>query len=1267
MAENYTVNYNINVNSEKAISALTAFQTATSKLTEAQTKLTAFQKKLDTTITKFNNLSKKAPSISIKTESAIRKLNTIISKLETIDRLVKKNRTITISTATSSSARKSTGNVTSTTSRGRGASSVTPPPPIVTPSPAPIGGSNKPISRRVRQNRPVISRGSASYRALGPSMIDSGGIGAVDMLKGMGVAYGITGLGMLMGDVISSATDYNNLITTTKNILKSHDDRPNFNQRFMGMERIIRNVGIETKFTAPEVADASKFLAMAGFNLEDINKSIRPISDIALVGDTGLGETADVVTNIMTGYGIKAGDVRHAADVMTQTFTMSNTTLMEIAESYKYAASLLANAGISFEEATAGIGILGDAGIKGSQAGTSLRTILANIVNPTKKQLKVWERLGIKRFDENGNVRNLVDIFTDLNKSGMSIDQVYQMFHRTAAQGAVSLIANVDKWNEIVKQNFLSEGITAELADAKKNTIQGLWAQLTSMFTENGMKAFESLDSDIRKFLQETIDWLHTNEAEQLLKSLGKTFLDLMKMMKDFTMVLVDVYNRFGPFIKMWVELQLKLSAVLIPLRIFRAMFNFGGFVLAGIKQVGMMATQFTALATSVRGLVNMRGALTATWGTIARMGGSRAVGGSIGISNTKLADVSPEVLARYTSMQRYRIGNVIGMYGGGIGGMAGSMLGSYYGSGFGEPGSTSSMVGAIAGALGGSAVGSIVGSKLVPWAVTSALPFLLTNPVGWGLLVAGGLTAAVASFVSYKNAVDTANEANNKFLASTASINGISMSEHASEADKYLSLVYNKQMDVNQSIGEHINLMREQLGLMTQAEKELSDKKLKDQYKEQWDSAYKAFSGFWQNSSDKRNAAISTVYLPNGKIDFGMFVGAGTSLDKNGRATRQLMFNGVGFGDNDTGYSQIAASRFLFSLGRDISEGSALEKIRDAYNKRFLMSSSMADFNSVLAETRNSRLKSYLTGSQNWSMSDIKNMPESQWKQGYHYVTSYNQMLDNMFAWNRPEASANAQMLSDLVKILQNLSSGNISNELLTNFMLHSGIPIFDAKMYGEFGTAQFMKNFGWYNNQWNAGTYQFFNVDTGKMETISVTADEARQAFLLFHQRIIDLTNRLSPKIRPYFDTFINNPIWQYGGSANGSNGHAKLNGVDWNWDATSQTWIPSSGILKPMSNSEMQKALSNTASSGNGSNIINPGGKGTTNIGPKASDYKSHYNNTAAPKQVNVTIKNLMNVESVDLSNPDNAAVIANLKSQLTQALVDVVHDFDETWNG
>lgn len=1263
MAENYIVNYNIKVNSSGVNQALTNFQTFTQSLQTIQNSVSAFEKSFNASMRRINTMFKKSPTLDINTGRANQKLDTIIRKLTTIQKL---SGSITM------------GAAGATTGKGKVGSTSKPAPVVTAPTAASKSGSSTPKAKpgtTFAKARKVVGQRNLAYKALGPAMIDSGGIGALDMLKGMGVAYGITGLGVMMSKVLKDATEYNNLITTTRNILQAHDGRDNFNQRFAGMERVIRNVGIETKFTAPEVADASKFLAMAGFKLEDITKAIRPIADIALVGDSDLGETADVVTNIMTGYNIDPGNVRHAADIMTQTFTMSNTTLMEIAESYKYAASLLSAGGVSFEEATAGIGILGNAGIKGSQAGTTMRTIMANIVNPTKKQQGVWDSLGIKRFDEKGNLRDLVDIFTDLNAAGLSVDQIYKMFHRTAAQGAVALIKNVDEWNKIVKENFLSEGITAELAEAKKNTIQGLWAQLTSMFTENGMKAFEGLDEQIRQMLRETIDWLHTDEAADLTKQMGQTFLDLIKMLKDFTMIIMDVYKRFGPFIKLWLELQLKISAVLIPLRIFRAMFNFGAYVVNGVRQLGMMSRQFNSLAGSVRGLTNMRGALSAMWGTMARFGGSGFGVGPVGTGAgaTSFAGRSQAVIDRYTRMQKYRAQSAIGVYTGGIGGMAGAMMGGYFGSQLGEEGSTTSAIGAIGGTIAGGLAGAAIGNTVAPWLMTTAVPFLLTNPVGWGVLVAGALAGGVAAFIDYQNAVESANEANNKYLASTASINGISLSEHATQTDKYLTLVYDRQMDVNRVIGEHINLMREQLGIMDEAQKKLSDKTLGETHKDAIENAAKPF--YWSlfgTDGDKRDAATAPVLLPNGKEDMAMHTSLSDFLNANGNAFQMWTFNNRTFDDNAYGYQRLAAARFLYALGRDMSEGSDLQKVQASYNKRLLMSATTDDLSAVLPDVENARIKSYLTDSKNWQMKDLENKPESDWKRSYDYVTAFNGMLDRLFNINNPMESANAQMLSDFKEILTNLASGDISEELLSRFMLHSGIPIFDESKFGQFGSDAFMKQFGWYNNQWNAGAYQFFNPDTGKMETLNVTADEARQAFLLFHQQIIDLTNRLNPKVRSYFDSFLLNPIWGYGGTDNGSNGKAKLNGQEWTWNPSDQMWhgpVP----FQPISNDEMQKRLRQTVGNGSGGNFgLGTGSNGHKgnggNNGPKASDYKNHYNQgNAAPKQVIVRIGNLMNVDKIDLSNPNNAAVIASLKSELAQALVDVVHDFDETWHG
>ena len=135
--------------------------------------------------------------------------------------------------------------------------------------------------------------------------------------------------------------------------------------------------------------------------------------------------------------------------------------------------------------------------------------------------------------------------------------------------------------------------------------------------------------------------------------------------------------------------------------------------------------------------------------------------------------------------------------------------------------------------------------------------------------------------------------------------------------------------------------------------------------------------------------------------------------------------------------------------------------------------------------------------------------------------------------------------------------------------------------------------------------------------------------------------------------------------------------VGGMRYKYDAGTDTWqlIHEDGspmvVARPISNAEfrsMQGAANGTGSMyGSGTNP-NPSGTPQSGRTANSADYKSHYNNgNAAPKQVIVRIDKLMNVESVDLSNPDNAAVISNLKGQLAQALIDVVHDFDETWHG
>ena len=1214
MAENYVVNYDINVRSQAAIQALNSFQQATNKLQQAGKQLTAFQKKIEAVTNKLNQMSRKAPVLDIATSKVNKKLDATIAKLEKIHRLAKKTAALNVTTGPAP---------TTSSSRSSGTTVARPKPaPAVIPSP---------------------KRSLNSYQALGHTMIDTGGIGALDFVKGMGIAYGITGLGSLIGTTIKEATEYDNLMATARNILGTHDrDKDTFAQRFSQMEHIVRDVGVKTKFTAPQVADAAKFLAMAGFDVEAINKSIAPIADIALVGDTDLGETADVVTNIMTGYGIDPSQVRRAADIMTMTFTKSNTTLLEIAEAYKYSASLLSAGGVSFEEATAAMGILGDAGIKGSQAGTTLRTIMANIVNPTKKQLTNWERIGVSRTDENGRVRPLTEIFQDLKNADLYVDDFYKLFHKTAAQGAVSLAQNVDKWNEIVSVNFLSDGIVGKLADEKKNTIQGLWYQMTSAFTETGMQVFEEMNSPIRELITSVTSWLKTDDAKKALREMATLTMEIVTFLKDFALTILDIYQRFSGFIKLWLVWQVKLSSILVPLRIFKSLFDFGTWIGRSIQYIGSLSMQFGMLSKNIQSA-----------NAAQRVFGSNALLNIVARSR----GYSPAVVERFNKMYPGR--GSIGSYVAGGAGIAGAVGGAYLGSMLGEEGSGLSALGTMAGSI----IGGWGGMKLVSL-LPKLLP-LLANPVGAVVGIVGAIGAAGYAWYKYKKAIDEATEANGKFLDSTSNLNGINYSEHATMADKYLAIVYNKQLDVNGAISAHVELMKEQLGLMKKAEEESNKEPFSKTHQAIFDNANKAF-GVFASDEDAMHAALSARYKADGSPDFDMAVFNQQNLDSNGNGYTSYVYNGIDFGRGSLRtYQQIAAARLLYGLGRDTSEGTELSKAIIDFQNRFLKATSIEDFNAVISQLNafySSKRDNIIPGSHLWRMSTIGDNSFADNQRGYHYVTAFNKTLHEQFAWSNPQTAA-ANLMATWVKMLQSHDANKtISDELAKTFLLQSGIDIFNSDRYGEFGSDSLLAKFGFKDGKWGAvKDLEVFNDETGKYEKMDLTAEQARTLFLSFHQRIIDTVNKLSPSIRPYFESYINSPIWSYGdpNSPQTKDGSTvTLDGVKYTF--RNGQWVPDNGVMLPMSDADMQKKL---VAQNNG---IPP--QPIITGGSKSSDYKSHYNNnSAAPKQVIVKIENLMNVESVDLSNPDNAAVIADLKGQLTQALVDVVHDFDETYHG
>ena len=595
MAENYIVNYQINVNSNPALESIRKFQQATAEMESLTKRFDIVAKSIGKVNSALASIKTKPINIQINTSAAEASLERVLKQLSNIKSQAKtalgkplySTSDIKKLDQAISSINGKTINPKANTERAisslnqllqkieqiKSNSKITITASAAGASKAVAGGTTK--SNIPASTARQVGAGHSTYlypstrQVLGPTYANTGTNVAGEMIKGMGIAYGLSSLMSGVTSVFRDASTYDNIAKTTKNILQTHDKKVGFEARFNEMNQLMRQVGVETKYTAPQVASAGKFLAMAGYDVDQIKHAIRPISDIALVGDTDLGETADVVTNIMTAYEIPAKQMDNTADILTMTFTKTNTTLLELAESFKYAGTVAHQSGLDFETASAAFGVLGDAGIKGSHAGTTLRMMLLNMMNPTKRGQEAWDILGINTKDKNGNLRNLSDILSDLHEKQQTMSAgdfstlINKMFRVTAAPGALALINNVAKMQEVTGLNKKSMGLASDLADEKKNTIQGLWYQMTSAFTETGMQGFEQMQGVIRDFLQRMIGLMESTEFATALRNAMDMFLKIANVIVGVFKGIMNVWNWTPDWIKNGIVWFVKVQMIL--------------------------------------------------------------------------------------------------------------------------------------------------------------------------------------------------------------------------------------------------------------------------------------------------------------------------------------------------------------------------------------------------------------------------------------------------------------------------------------------------------------------------------------------------------------------------------------------------------------------------------------------------------------------------------------------------------------------------------
>lgn len=356
---------------------------------------------------------------------------------------------------------------------------------------------------------------------------------------------------------LSSAVDYSNIMESARSILRVADsDLSSFEARFQQMAYNVRQIGVDTKFTAVEIGSAAKFLAMAGMDIATINASMRPIANLATIGDNDVGLIADLTTNIMSGYNIKSSSMGSVADIITSTISRANVNVVEMAESFKMAAGYLKLAGVDFTEASAAIGILGNAGMKGTMAGTALRAMSTRFAKPTKQAEETLDRLGVKftHFVEiTGKkvekLRPLAEIFKDLHDAGASMEDMISIFSKIGGNAAMQFVTNYDKLRILTTQNRASHGISEELALTKQNTTKGLWAQVTSTLTESFMQAYEAVEPVIKSVLKDFLSKFRAPDFARGIASIGRALLDVCSLLANISTWMARNFHWIEPML----------------------------------------------------------------------------------------------------------------------------------------------------------------------------------------------------------------------------------------------------------------------------------------------------------------------------------------------------------------------------------------------------------------------------------------------------------------------------------------------------------------------------------------------------------------------------------------------------------------------------------------------------------------------------------------------------------------------------------------------
>ena len=377
------------------------------------------------------------------------------------------------------------------------------------------------------------------------------------------VTAGVTALGT---DAVKTTDDFDSSMSqvqATMGITKDAMSELNGESVNTGdaLRNLAKQMGSETAFSASECADAMNYLALAGYDTQEIYDTLPTVLNLAAAGGIDLASASDMVTDAMSALGMETSEADTMVDQMAKTASSTNTSVAQLGEGILTIGATARTVKGGTAELNTALGILANNGIKGAEGGTHLRNVILSLQNPTDKAASQMEALGVSVYDSEGNMRSLNDILGDLNASmdGMTSQEkaniISQIFNKTDLSAVNALLANTgDTWDELQQSIVNSGGAAQQMADTQLDNLSGQLTLLKSAleglaisFGEILMPMVRSAVEKIQAFVDK-LNGMSDAQKETILKIaalaaaigpllivLGKTISTVGTTMKTFS------------------------------------------------------------------------------------------------------------------------------------------------------------------------------------------------------------------------------------------------------------------------------------------------------------------------------------------------------------------------------------------------------------------------------------------------------------------------------------------------------------------------------------------------------------------------------------------------------------------------------------------------------------------------------------------------------------------------------------------------------------